>query len=664
MQELKQTVPVAIMLLLLASGPVRGELAAVSGKPAPLAPNALTEVFAGGNPANVAVNLAHGFPVWYRDTNGVKLELCLDKPVIAANGIVTPCITAEPFPSNPFSFPGNFGAEAFWWNATAVGTYSSLSNGTPAVGGDILVVAALEAAFGNPLGIPEEDQQVAFGRIRVRINVPVAGTYRLTHPYGTRDYVVAPGDLGTGREIIQTQDIGIATPLDFTQALANGPLPLSPPAPTPPNVSVGIVDQTGRSIGPFLTPVLSPFDPVIRAGGPLSVNGSTYLAEPGTDAVPIIQGVTAAPAAAPFGNAVTLELLNPPAGFILNAANGTQTVTIDRFQVMGKLFNDGPNVRPSAVADKAATPRNKSVSIDVVRNDTDPVGTGNVHGINPQALGVLAANGAIVRSAPLVTSKGGLVVRTTNLATGKTTFTYTPATGFTGEDSFSYVVQDTGGLISEPAVVTVMVEDLVASRAEFRPRTGRWHLTGTSTDVDANSVTIHGGPRASLAGATGAQAGIGLRASDTAMEFRLNVDTMPASAITTIDLRLTTPDGPALFTLYDSAFDGPFTTLYAGTLTPANLQPRPVEGVSSFADAVAKVLDGSVYVSIRTAAAPGGAGELSGRIIRPLIGTAAVRNNGTWSFRGPARVSPGPFASVSITSANGITLKAVPVGMR
>ena len=184
-----QTV-IALLLLLVPATHAFALLAAVSGKPAAGNPNQLTEVLPGGDPDNVAVSLAHGFPLWYRDQNGVKLELCLDQPATTVTGTVTPCLTAEPFAGFPISFPTNFGSEAFWWNATAVGVFTSLLNGVPATGGDILVVAALEASFGNALGNPEENQQVAFGRIRLRANVPVAGTYRLTHPYGTRDYVV------------------------------------------------------------------------------------------------------------------------------------------------------------------------------------------------------------------------------------------------------------------------------------------------------------------------------------------------------------------------------------------------------------------------------------------------------------------------------------------
>ena len=655
-----QTV-IALLLLLGPATHAFALLAAVSGKPAAGNPNQLTEVLPGGNPDNVAVSLAHGFPLWYRDQNGVKLELCLDQPTTTATGTVTPCLTAEPFAGFPISFPTNFGSEAFWWNATAVGVFTSLLNGVPATGGDILVVAALEASFGNALGNPEENQQVAFGRIRVRVNVPVAGTYRLTHPYGTRDYVVTA--VAAGREINQTQDLGIVNPLDFTVALSDGPAPPAPPAPTPPSTDVVIVNQDGRSVGPFLVPAESPYDPVTRIGGPLTLVSGIFLGEPG-GAVHVEQTVTAVPTAAPFGTDVTLTLLNPPAGFFLNGTAGTQTVTIDRFQVMGKLFNDGPNVRPTAAPDAATVAMNRPVSIDVALNDQDTVTAGNVYGIHPQAVGLVTADGGVVRTTPVITANGGTVQRSTNLVTGKATVTYTPAAGFTGQDSFAYVIQDKGGLVSEPAGVTILVENLAATKADFRPRTGTWMVEGTSSDTTANFITIHGGPRAAIAGATAARGGIGLSTSATEIEYLLSVDPLPVSAVTSIDIRLNTADGPAIFNLYDSFFDGALTFPRQGTLTSFNLQPRPNDGVSTFADAVAKILAGSAHLTVRTAAFPSGGGEMSGRIARPVIGTAAVGPAGKWSFRGKSTVSPGPFSSVSVTSSNGISAPALPLRMR
>src|SRR3954470_21098148 len=58
------------------------------------------------------IDETNGFPLWYKDTNNVRLELCLDPN--DAN-----CIMGTlPHPGQPVSFPDNFPDEGFWSNAT------------------------------------------------------------------------------------------------------------------------------------------------------------------------------------------------------------------------------------------------------------------------------------------------------------------------------------------------------------------------------------------------------------------------------------------------------------------------------------------------------------------------------------------------------------------
>lgn len=488
-----------LISLLPVSIPALAALDSVSGLPAP----AIDAVQAGGDPARVAISLANGFPLWYRDTSGLKLELCLEQQVektaASGGGFFFPCLTAEPFITNPISFPSNFGAEAFYWSATAVTSFTSSTGG-----GDALLVLAQEAGFFNEL--PTAGNQIVFGRTRLRVNVPVAGTYRVIHPFGTRDYVVDA--VSDDREINQTQDIGILAPLDFPASLGNGPVP---PAPAPPSEDVGAVNADGRSIGPFLegNPIARVFDTA----------GNRYLADSGTELAPIERPIQAGPEIPVDGvpanvNYFEVTLLDPPGGFLLDAAgiDGTpdNTIRLSQFQIMGKVFNDGANTPPVANPDSAATTRGVPIVVDVAANDTDvvaidlndpfnpanPANT-NVHGIHPHALAIVNG-GRFLINTPLVTANGATVQRTTDLATGKASFLYTPLDSFlaVGDDAFTYVIQDRGGLISAPATVTVTVEDLAANRAEYRPRTGKWHIGGTSSDVTANSVTIHVGPPA------------------------------------------------------------------------------------------------------------------------------------------------------------------------
>ena len=117
------------------------------------------------------IDETNGYPLWYKDTNNVRLQLCLDPG--DAN-----CIMGDlPTPGQPVSFPDNFPDEAFW----------SVADSTiDAGGGDkALLVTATEAAFGTADGLPAKGGQITFGRIRIRAAGLVDGaTYTVTHPYG------------------------------------------------------------------------------------------------------------------------------------------------------------------------------------------------------------------------------------------------------------------------------------------------------------------------------------------------------------------------------------------------------------------------------------------------------------------------------------------------
>ena len=142
-----------------------GVIALAAPTPPPPAHNAGQDGLAAVGPIDDSPS-GGGLPIYYRDTNGLRLEICLD-PADAM------CIPSPlPNPAGPRVFPTNFPDEAFWWAADATMQTAG--------GGDADLVLANEAAFINEL--PAQGDQVAFGRIRVRIdNLPV-GTYVIT-PY-------------------------------------------------------------------------------------------------------------------------------------------------------------------------------------------------------------------------------------------------------------------------------------------------------------------------------------------------------------------------------------------------------------------------------------------------------------------------------------------------
>ena len=150
------------------------------------------------------IDETNGFPVWYQDSNGTRLELCLD----AGD---PNCIMGDlPTPGQPVSFPGNFPDEAFW----------SVADSTiDAGGGDkALLVTATEAAFGGA-GTVATGQQISFGRIRVRVSGLVDGAdYKVTNPYGAETFTA---EAGAFKGINNTEDIGSLSPDGvFDQTLA------------------------------------------------------------------------------------------------------------------------------------------------------------------------------------------------------------------------------------------------------------------------------------------------------------------------------------------------------------------------------------------------------------------------------------------------------------
>lgn len=155
------------------------------------------------------VNPDVGYPFWYQDATGLRLELCVEQ-----NGL---CLEPPPDPNAPPSVgatpeESNFGDEAFWWAAeTAPETIN---------GGSALLVLASEAAFGGADEAVRDGEQVGFGRIRIRVdNLDAGADYRVIHPYGEEIFEDVSGGV---RGINFTEDIGcFAIPCSGTDANGN-----------------------------------------------------------------------------------------------------------------------------------------------------------------------------------------------------------------------------------------------------------------------------------------------------------------------------------------------------------------------------------------------------------------------------------------------------------
>jgi hypothetical protein len=195
----------------------------------------------------------HGFPSWYRDSRGVRLEACttLDDPLCST------LADEVPNPDQPVSYPDNFPGEFFYQLAGAALT---MTNGVDAeIGMDLEGAWAAEEV--------KEGDQMVFGRVRIRFDATAGERYRITHPYGIDDIVA------DDRGVNMTEDIG-TTPGAFGQAM-------------------------NSRIGPFLV-----WDPAVLPAAPAG-----YVGNPGID-----HKVIGSPYNTNF---VRIERLDPATGAVI-----------------------------------------------------------------------------------------------------------------------------------------------------------------------------------------------------------------------------------------------------------------------------------------------------------------------------------------------------------
>ncbi len=168
------------------------------------------------------------FPTWFSDSNGTTLQLCLD-----GDGATGLCFFDPVIPGNATSQATGFGAEAFWWLG---GANLNLAGGRRAI-----LVLALEAAYGA--GDPAPNDQFAFGRVRIRVDIPVAGEYKVWHPFLNEADGCQPEvyNATAGIKAINvTRDTGGAAPFNTMLSGEVGPFLIWDPA-VAPTAPVGYV---------------------------------------------------------------------------------------------------------------------------------------------------------------------------------------------------------------------------------------------------------------------------------------------------------------------------------------------------------------------------------------------------------------------------------------
>jgi hypothetical protein len=166
------------------------------------------------------VSATDGFPVWYKDKAGLRLENC-----ISNSDPFCPAFGALPDPAAPISFPDNYPDEGFYTLTNA-----NLNTGNA---GKALLVLALEQAFGT--GPVLDGDQVTFARLRLKITNATDGVdYKFTTPAGVKTLQTSKPGL-----VFDTEDVGIGGKGDFSGAL-------------------------GGRVGPFLTWDTYPTDPALK----------------------------------------------------------------------------------------------------------------------------------------------------------------------------------------------------------------------------------------------------------------------------------------------------------------------------------------------------------------------------------------------------------------
>lgn len=145
------------------------------------------------------VNTDYGFPSWYGDSAGTRVEPCLD----GENPLCGFLPGDIPDPDAPISFPDNFPGEFFY---QLVGSDLALPGGGKAV-----LTLGLEAAFAND--DPIAGDQLTFARTRVTVTGgPRNTTVTFKHPFG--ELTIDTDGTGSGRLV---QDVSPAVG-NFTTA--------------------------------------------------------------------------------------------------------------------------------------------------------------------------------------------------------------------------------------------------------------------------------------------------------------------------------------------------------------------------------------------------------------------------------------------------------------
>lgn len=187
------------------------------------------------------VSLQNGFPVWWQDDAGVRIQLCLDAS--------PDCLFDPVIPGNQLSEQIGFGPEAFWWMSVG-------DNGA------VNLELAMEAAWLNESPVPGD--QGPFARIRLNGTVDAAGIWTITG--SGLNFTAEATDDGTG--VITFKNQGA----DIFGAVTDDPPFFGVVAPGASQVSAfwglggNVVPAAITITGPGTTQTISPANFTLQAG--------------------------------------------------------------------------------------------------------------------------------------------------------------------------------------------------------------------------------------------------------------------------------------------------------------------------------------------------------------------------------------------------------------
>jgi hypothetical protein len=216
----------------------------------------VSSVFAGTPAVSPATDPVTGYPMWYQDANGIRVEPCLNP--------------ADPFcvllpdpgfnPANPLVFPTNFPVEFFYFVADSDKLSTPGCPGSGIAAGIAKWRGAVEGSFLT--GVVQPGQQSTFSRTKiVASGLCPNTTYTFTTPYGADQVTANASGQVVANKKGATIDIGCAAvPCDFTVAMTSRVFggflsfdPASAPAAPP-----GYLGDAGPVAGTLHTVVGSP----------------------------------------------------------------------------------------------------------------------------------------------------------------------------------------------------------------------------------------------------------------------------------------------------------------------------------------------------------------------------------------------------------------------